>query len=734
MAMRLSGLMSGMDTESIIQQLVSAKQTKVDKTKKAQTKLSWKQDAWKELNTKLKNLQSKYLNNMRFTTAFSKKVTKVSNSNAVSVITGEDAVNGVQSLEIKKLAKTGYLTGGEVKGADGGKVTAMSKLSDLGMTGEGSINVSTGSGTSVDIKVSGDSTISDVLNQLKNVGLNASFDEGNQRFFVSSKESGTASDFSISAMDDGGLAALSALGLQESVGNLSGIAVGSKEYEALSATEKEYVTYAKYYVAGNETATLENMQSMIDRDVQSKTDSYLAKYKSLVESKAAAEKKIAEIQDRYKDEDGNNTLKSVGEYTAAIEEKNAKIAELEESLKSGALFDDEKEKTEEKLAELKKEVSELTTAKQDAETLKVQEDVISAANKEIEGSYDEDGNKVTAGIKDYINITEKKGENGETVYEATASDKLTKEVKDRYYAKAEFANDVVTGTKTVSGGATKVNGQDAEIYLNGAKFTSTNNTFKINGLTFTALNETKEGEQITVTTEQDTDGIYDMVKNFLKEYNSIINEMDKLYNADSAKGYEPLTTEEKDAMSDSEVEEYEKKIKSALLRRDENLNSISSAMKSVMSAGISVGGKTMYLSDFGIETLGYFEAADNERNAYHIAGDPDDSSSAGKDDVLKSMIANDPNTVISFFTNLSRNLYDKMSELSKGQDGYRSFGNFYDDKKMKSDYESYTSKVKEQEQALNDYEDKWYKKFAAMETALAKMQNSANAVTSLLGG
>ena len=36
MAMRISGLMSGMDTESIIQELVSVKQTKVDDAKKAQ--------------------------------------------------------------------------------------------------------------------------------------------------------------------------------------------------------------------------------------------------------------------------------------------------------------------------------------------------------------------------------------------------------------------------------------------------------------------------------------------------------------------------------------------------------------------------------------------------------------------------------------------------------------------------------------------------------------------------
>ena len=53
---------------------------------------------------------------------------------------------------------------------------------------------------------------------------------------------------------------------------------------------------------------------------------------------------------------------------------------------------------------------------------------------------------------------------------------------------------------------------------------------------------------------------------------------------------------------------------------------------------------------------------------------------------------------------------------------------------MKSDYDDYTSKIKDLEDKLTAYEDKWYAKFSAMETALAKMQSNANAVTSLLGG
>lgn len=691
MAMRLSGLMSGMDTESIIQQLVSAKKTKVDTSKKAQTKLEWKQDAWKALNTKLKNLQSKYLSNMRFTDAYSKKTTKVSDPNAVSVITGEDAVNGVQSLKINKLAKTGYLTGASIKGADGTKYNASSKLSELGVSAGGTINVSTKSGTSVDINITENTTISDVLTQLKKAGLNANFDEANQRFFVSSKESGADSDFSITAVDPNGAKALEALGLQEKVNKIDISNLTDADYAKLSATEREYVDFARNYVevAGDPDATkastIAKMRTMIDNDVASQMESYR---KNLEETKAAAEKKIDELNAKYKDENGNSTWRTEAELTT-------EIATVEQKLNAAGLSDEDKQKYEKELEALKAE-------KKDVEDLQAQKNTVAETDEALKQD------KLDAHKAD-----------------------LTKETEDRYYNKAEYASKTLsTG---IAGGATKVNGQDAEIELNGATFTSSNNTFAINGLTFTALNETN-GSQITVTTQQDTDGIYDMVKNFLKEYNAIIIEMDKLYNADSAKGYEPLTTEEKDALSDTEIEEYEKKIKDALLRRDENLNTISSALKSVMSGGIEIGGKTMYLHNFGIETLGYFEAADNEKYAYHIAGDPDDASTSGNADVLKGMIANDPDTVISFFTKLSQNLYDKMSDMSKSVQGYRSFGSFYDDKKMKSDYDDYTTKIKEQEQKLNDYEDKWYKKFAAMESALAKMQSSASAVTSLLGG
>lgn len=525
MSTRITGLMSGMDTESIIEELVSAKSKKVETAQKSQTKLEWKQEIWKELNTKIQNLQTKYISNMRFSDAYSKKKTSVSNSSIASVITGEDAVESVQTLEVNQLAKTAYLTGGKVSlkadstSSELTALTTMGDLMDFETDADGNeiarkltLNQYDADGNvsnSVDLEITSSTSISDVLTTLKDAGLNANFDATNKRFFVSSKSSGAAGNFELVAKTGDGedadynAEALSALGLGT-------------------------------------------------------------------------------------DEDGNDQF-------------------------------------------------------------------------------------------------------------------------------------------------TYVKGQDAKILLNNAEFTSSNNVFEVNGLTITAMSETN-GSPVTITTAQDTDGIYDMIKSFLKEYNEVINELDKLYNADSASDYEPLTDEEKEELSDSEIEKYEQKIKDSLLRRDDSVSSISDVLKKTMSAGIEVNGSTLYLSSFGIETLSYFTAADNEKNAYHIDGDEDDSNTSGNTDKLKSMIASDPDTVISFFTQLSKNLYSEMTTLSKSVDGYRSYGSFYDDKKMKSDIEDYDDKIEDLEDALADYEDKWYSKFSTMETTLAKLQNNASAVTSLLGG
>lgn len=280
--------------------------------------------------------------------------------------------------------------------------------------------------------------------------------------------------------------------------------------------------------------------------------------------------------------------------------------------------------------------------------------------------------------------------------------------------------------------ALKIDGKDAVITLNGVKYTNSTNTFEINGLTITAQQETDE--EITLTTTEDTEGVYNMIKNFFTEYNKLINEMSSLYNADAAKGYEPLLSEEKAQLADSEIEEWEKKIKDSLLRRDGTLGDVSDAMRTVMMQGATVNGKKMYLSDFGINTLGYFNAADNEKGAYHIDGDKDDPAVSKETDKLSQMLAADPNTVMDFFSGLSKNLYDKLTDKMKSVKDTSSAFTVYNDKSMKKEYDNYKDLIAKEETKLNALMDKWYNKFSVMETAMAKLQSKNNAIAGMLGG
>lgn len=569
MAMRVSGINSGLDTDSIVQELVSAYNTKTEKYQKEQTKLSWKQEIWKGLNTKVYSLYNN-VGKLRFSSAYSTKKTTSSDTTKATVSASSNAVNGTQKLHVLATAQSGYLTGGklslreEVTDADGttklqdvkGAVKAETKLSELGFTGdEASLNINTtdedGNAVTKTVSLTKDSTIQDVVNALKDNGLNASFDANNGRIFVSSKNTGKAADFSLS-----------------------------------SATTK------------------------------------------LVEKK---------------DADGN-----------VIKDSNGK-PEMESVTLSG------------------------------------EEQV---ASKKLIGLLGLD----------------------------------------------------TDSSNTYGNKAAKIDGRDAVIALNGVKYTNTTNDFAINGLNIsvngvtddvadpdsTDLSSLNDSTAISINTTTDSQGIYDTVKDFLTEYNNIINEITKLYNADSAGSYEPLTDDEKDKMSDTEIEKWETKIKDSLLRRDSSLSSVMNTMMISMSQPIEINGKSYSLSSFGIQTLGYLNTAENEQNAYHIDGDEDDENTSGNQDKLMAAITSDPDTVIEFMKQLSTNLYKSIDDQMQSND-LRSRYKIYNDKEMDKQYRNLTKTIKEWESKVSDKEDYYYKQFSNMETALAKLQSQTSSISSMLG-
>ena len=328
-------------------------------------------------------------------------------------------------------------------------------------------------------------------------------------------------------------------------------------------------------------------------------------------------------------------------------------------------------------------------------------------------------------------------ENGVLASIANMEDGAEKDAAIAEFVKqVQAANDITNSPDiTYNTDAKKIDGCDAEITLNGIQYTGSTNNFSVNGLNITAQVVTGDGDAnaISITTATDTQGIYDKIKDFLSQYNSLINEITSLYNADSAKGYDPLTDDEKDAMSDTEVEKWEQKIKDSLLRRDDNLESLMSAMTSAMSGAVEVNGKKYYLSNFGIKTLGYLNAPKNQQNAYHIDGDEDDANSSGNADKLMTAITNDPDTVINFMQGLASNLY-KSVHTKMQSSSLSSIYTVYNDKEMASEYSDYTDLIKKWEEKLEDKEDYYYKKFSSMETALSKLNSQTSSLSSLFGG
>ena len=733
MPIRLSGMVSGMDTETLVSALVSGYKLKKDNLVKAQTKLSWKQEKWKTMNTSIYSFYSGKLSAGRLSNAYSLKKSTVSNSTVATVTASSSAVAGTQSLKVKKLASSGYLTGGEVTAKDSSaKITGSSKLSDItGSTSQGSVTLSV-DGKSTNIELTEDMTVNQFVVKLKDAGVQASFDENNARFFISSKTSGAKGDFSLTANNTAGSDSLKKLGLYVSPNK------ASKEYEECYRLSKLTDGSAEY------NSELESMYTKVTADEVAKK--YADQYN--------AAKKVV---DTLKSSDTWGTAKSIDEVKASRDDLKNKIDNDSDynKYKHAKTDADGKDVYEYDTDKMKEENATLYAKYvADTKTLESYNSMIVDydKNQKIMNDLVKDGyvtlnNDTKEAVADASNtkvVEEVKNTNDTAKTEAKTLLDNKINAATAYVAEADAAASTSATTGAASGttsagssttgttGAVRIVGVDAEIELNGAKFTNNTSTFSINGLTIQATAETKGDESVTITTDTDVDAIYKSIKDMFTEYNKLIKSMDEAYNADSSKGYEPLTDEEKDAMSDTEVEKWETKIKDSLLRKDDTLNSVANTLKNDMASSFIINGKSYALSSFGISTLGYFASGENEKGVYHIDGDKDDTTTSGNEDKLRAAIASDPETVVSFFSQLCTKLYTDLGN-KMASSSVSSAYTIYNDKQMNTQYSEYNTKISDAESKVSTWEDYYYSKFSAMESALAKLNSQSSSMSGLFG-
>lgn len=706
MPIRMTGLTSGLDTESIVNQLMSAQRTKQTKVENKKQKLEWKQEIWKGLNTKIYGFYKDSLSKMKYSSNYSTKKASASDSTKLTATASTKAAAGSYKVEIKSIASAQYVTSGKLsyKDGEGNTATTSTKLSDLGMAKGTVLKLEVGDKSSA-LEVKDDTTIKDFVSFCSDAGLNATFDAKQQRFFLSSKDSGEENSFKLSAngyannitTDDG-----HTVNGQTLINNIND-AVGLKNLTSEQKSTYNSIVYgaisSNKEISSDDITTLQTFaKSSADAEANSKATAF---YRAKLEKEYTLSNEDAKaIEDKYKD---NDTLTDEDKATAI-----------------------QKEKDEKKKADIDKQMA---TDESKAAIAKLAESGITAQNVTDAGL--DDASQYTFESKtERDNVANEAVNNAVTAYNKVAS----KGIISTNSALAALGLQNVDGSavseSSNSLGMVVTKASDTEIVYNGATLTSNNTSIEVAGVTLNLLGTTAAGESVNVTVSNDTSAVYDNIKEFITEYNSILKTMNTYYGAASASSYEVLTDDQKKAMSDDEVDKWNTKIKDSLLRRDSTLNSLISTLKTDMMGTVTASnGKTYSLANLGITTS---SKNYSEGGLLHIKGDEDDDEFADSTNTLMQMLEEDPDTVKEVLSGLASNLYDSLNK-KMGTTTLSSALTFYNDKEMASQLSDYKKEISDWESKLSDMEEKYYSQFSAMESALAKIQSQQNTLSSYLG-
>lgn len=166
------------------------------------------------------------------------------------------------------------------------------------------------------------------------------------------------------------------------------------------------------------------------------------------------------------------------------------------------------------------------------------------------------------------------------------------------------------------GGVETVAGQNAKITLDGVEIYHNDNNYELDGIKFDFSDvEPDDNETITVNVSKDYTDIKQTIKDFVNDYNEMLDyiagytktarPMDKNKNY-----YDPLTDEEKEELSEKEIEKWEEQAKKGLLYNDATVSSVLSRIRSVLYTSVETdnGGK-FGLYNMGIKTASYLNSS-----------------------------------------------------------------------------------------------------------------------------
>lgn len=210
----------------------------------------------------------------------------------------------------------------------------------------------------------------------------------------------------------------------------------------------------------------------------------------------------------------------------------------------------------------------------------------------------------------------------------------------------EFTSTDGGGEKAVTGNiAAKLLGTEATVisasteasvrvkYGDGTEMTlkSSTDSFSLDGLTIKVNESFSSGDPVTLSSKTDTDKVLSGIKDMIKDYNDIVELVNKEYSTMPNRNYPPLTDEQKEDMSESEIKAWDEKAKTGMLFGDNDLSSLSNDLRSVILAN----GESLV----AFEAIGITSSSSWKDNGKLIIDE----------DKLRAAIDNDPANVQKLF-------------------------------------------------------------------------------------
>ncbi|WP_313804913.1 flagellar filament capping protein FliD [Cytobacillus sp.] len=342
--MRITGFASGLDTDTIIRDLMKAERAPLDKLFQKKEWMSWQRDAYRDVNLELSAFQKK-VDKLRFTSDFNGYKATSSNTSNLLVSSSGKSIPGSYNVTVNSLAESArVVTSNAILNEQGKAVKSGDKILKTGETS--SIEIETAKGkqtitiTDQDTYASLASKIGSATNASgESLGLRASFDDTTSGFVISTKELGADQKISIKDVPSAGsinIAGVIGSGGDSRTNTNAGPSVnGVNGSITIDGKTIDNLTSNKVNIYGMDLTLLKKDSNPVTITVESDTDAIFNKIKDFVDSYNSM---IDSLNSKVKTHRNREYQPLTEEQREGLSEKEAE--KWDEKAKEGLLYND----------------------------------------------------------------------------------------------------------------------------------------------------------------------------------------------------------------------------------------------------------------------------------------------------------------------------------------------------------------------------------------------------------